>query len=110
MESGQTLRLNGSQERAQSVCSYHRTLFFASSHLMLRRRDAFLAAQAHVCLALTGAALPWKKTEQRQDGALNDAFPRQATILLVTAGGTRPHENLNGLMAGRASRSEGRIT
>jgi hypothetical protein len=58
--------------------------------------EALLAAQAHVDLAPTEAALPWKQAQQRKQGTLDDALTRQATKLLMTAVWTETHKNSSG--------------
>jgi hypothetical protein len=84
-------------ELLHPVCSIDRTL----SHFVERwLRNALLSAQPHVRLPLAQAAFPRKQTEQRQDGALKHTLPRKPPILSMTTGGTRPHENLDGLKAG----------
>ena len=59
-----------------------------------RRRlsEALPSAQAHISLALAQTALPWEKTEQRQDGALKDTFARETAKLLMTTNPAGSHE------------------
>jgi hypothetical protein len=64
-------------------------------------RHAFLAAQPHVRFALAQAAFPGEKAQQGQDRALKHTLAWETTILLVTTTGAGPHENLNGLKAGK---------
>jgi hypothetical protein len=44
--------------------------------LSMRPGNPLFAAQAHIDLSLTDAALPWKQTEQGEDGALEDTLAR----------------------------------
>ena len=75
-----------------------KVLLWKRDELLGRARgETFFATQAHVDLALTEAALPRIQTKQGKHGALDDAFTRQATKLLMTAVGTGTHKTPRGL-------------